>query len=212
MSAHHCTPPAPQSIPACNMQIKMRLLPQGHSFELPVLSSILGLQGPGASSTWSRWPTAVFRQYWLIWATSDLCTNLTPEIGGRPFPSQQQRPGLQSLLGGGGRGGSGRVWRKMGELTSCLLGTALGLGGNQVTLLWLGFRKRLSDQHYSIICDLSPFLILLVLKHMTSDGCNSRNKNQFWVSEMQWRERCKGRDWLKSAKPLLGPGVKWLIL
>lgn len=72
--------PLPQSLPVCNMQVEMRLLPQGHSFKLPGLSSVLRLQGQGAGSTWPRGPRAVFSQYWLTLATSDLCTNLTPGI------------------------------------------------------------------------------------------------------------------------------------
>lgn len=96
-------------------------------------------------------------------STADLCTNLTPEIGGwgggTSFPSQQQRACLQTLLG---RLLGGRVWKKgEGEFIRWLFGIALalfsltnktGLEGNHITLPGTGFRKGLFDQHDLIIC------------------------------------------------------------
>lgn len=125
--------------------------------KLPVLSSIQGLQGQVPAA-----PDHSDPQF----STADLCTNLTPEIGGQgqrgqtSFPSQQQRACLQTLLGGLLRG---RVWKKgEGEFIRRLFGIALalfsltnktGLGGNHITIPGTGFRKGLFDQHNLIICN-----------------------------------------------------------
>lgn len=67
----------------------------------------------------------------------------------------------------------------MGKFFSCLLGTALGLGGNHMTLLGTEFRKGLSYQHYSIICDLSPFDTMdAILEIKINSGFQSRSEEK----------------------------------
>lgn len=138
-------------------------------------------------------------------STADLCTNLTPEIGGwgggTSFPSQQQRACLQTLLG---RLLGGRVWKKgEGEFIRWLFGIALELfsltnktGLGETTSLYQGqdLGKGFLTSTTWLFASFCFILIPLVFKHMADDGCNSRNKNQFWVSELQWRKRSKGRD------------------
>lgn len=147
-----------ESSPVCNMHMKTRVLPQGHSSKLPVLSSMQGLQGQVPAVTWSQWPPrSLLLTFALTWHQKSGVG--WGGGGGTSFPSQQQRACLQTLPG---RLLGGRVWKKgEGEFIWWIFGIALalfsltnktGLGGNHITLPGTGFRKGLFDQHDLIIC------------------------------------------------------------